>query len=108
LRQSFGEKKKCRIVKRVSQNEDKNVAKCDIIVGLSHFLVSDVSVSPHLANNNDKGEAWVHMTVMLLWSFTHDMWKHQSSVLLYMQLEASCVMREAESMMCLPSFMRML
>jgi hypothetical protein len=36
-------RKKGQIVKHVSQNEDKNVAKCDIVVGLRHFPVSDDS-----------------------------------------------------------------
>jgi hypothetical protein len=35
-----------------------------------------VSANPYVVDDNDKGQVWVHKTVMLLWSFTHDMWEH--------------------------------
>jgi hypothetical protein len=55
-----------------------------------------VSANQHLEENNDKGEVWVHKTVMLLWDFAHEMWEHQKSVLHDTKLEASRAMRDAE------------
>jgi hypothetical protein len=53
-----------------------------------------VSANRHLEENNDKGEAWVRKTVMLLWDFAHEMWDHRNSVLHDTKLEllVRCVM----------------
>jgi hypothetical protein len=55
-----------------------------------------VSANRHLAEDNDKGEIWVHKTVMLLWDFAHEMWEHRNSVLHDTNLAASQAMCEAE------------
>jgi hypothetical protein len=55
-----------------------------------------ISANHHLEENNDKGEVWVHKTVMLLWDFANEMWDHRNSVLHNMKLRASCAMRDAE------------
>jgi hypothetical protein len=55
-----------------------------------------ISVNHHLEENNDKGEVWVHKTVVLLWDFAHEMWDHQNSVLHNTKLKASHAMRYAE------------
>jgi hypothetical protein len=57
---------------------------------------SAISANRHLVEDNDKGEVWVHKTVMLLWDFAHEMWEHRNSVLHDTNLAASRVMREAE------------
>jgi hypothetical protein len=55
-----------------------------------------VSVNWHLEENNDKGDVWVHKTVMLLWDFAHEMWEYWNSVLHDTKLEASRAMHDAE------------
>jgi hypothetical protein len=68
-----------------------NVRLSQQALEISHFFVNH-----HLEENNDKGEVWVHKTVMLLWGFAHEMWDHQNSVLHNTKLEASCAMHDAE------------
>jgi hypothetical protein len=63
---------------------------------LSKYWRLAVSVNCHLEEDNDKGESWVHKTVMSLWDFAHEMWEHCNSVLHDMQVEVSCAMQDAE------------
>jgi hypothetical protein len=55
-----------------------------------------VSVNCHLEEDNDKGKARVHITVMSLLDFAREMCEHRNSVLHDMQLEVSCAMQDAE------------
>jgi hypothetical protein len=63
---------------------------------LSKYWGLTVSANHHLEKNNDNGDAWVRKAILHLWSFAHEMWEHQNSILHDTQLESSRQMRDAE------------